>query len=98
MDPYWGRLLDIYNSLSETLDVADRWRQAYRQIREEKGTYREPGLPPSFDPPAQTLQEFAEQYAEAMVHMNATLSSHLELPKDFMTRWLKAEDKAKKED
>lgn len=92
---YWDKIRDLYASLPDTLSPAERWTQAYRKMEEELGTYKEPGNPPSFDPPAQTPQEFAAQYAEAITHMMATHASHLELPKHFMDNWLKAEKKEK---
>lgn len=91
MELYWSRLLDIYHSLPETLLPRERWQQSYRRMEEELGTYKEPGNPPDFDNPVASLpQEFASQYAEAITHMMATHSNHLELPKHFMERWHKA--------
>lgn len=95
MTNYWDRIRDVYASLPDTMPPQERWQKAYYQMEEEMGTYKEPGLPPSFDPPARTPKEFAAQYAEAIVHMIATHGSHLELPKNFMDNWRKAEEKEK---
>jgi len=94
MDPYWRRLLDIYQSLSDVEDTSNRWWRAYRQIQQEMGVaYKLPHPTPAFDPPAQTSAQYAAQYAEAIQYMMATKSTSLVLPKDFMTRWSKAQSK-----
>lgn len=87
---YWSRLRDVYNSLPEDMLPAARWKQAYQQVQEEMGIYQEPGDPPSFDPPAQTPQQFAAQYADAVYHMMATHTSHLVLPANFANNWHQA--------
>jgi hypothetical protein len=93
MDPYWGRLLDIYASLSSVIPTDARWKQAYKQTKRGMGLEVDEGetMSPTFDPPATTPQEFAGQYAQAIAHMVSVDGTHAVLPKNFVENWLRAE-------
>lgn len=97
MDPYWAKLLDTYATFPDSLRAGARWILAYKQMKREVGleTFEGELMPPAFDPPAITPQDFAGQYAQALAHMVSIDGTHAVLPKNFMENWRKAEEAQK---